>query len=199
MVGIADAQIRAMYQRDEEGEISTRGGWNCLSCGHNSRTQQDMYRHVEAKHVSTGGFNCPFCGHYCPSLNSLRNHKHRHHRNGQWLTGKNIHMQENFPFQHYGRRWWVNWRSSEMDTTSALCAITPPTGKTTRPGTYWPSTLAKMNFMLRSRHSSVLSASPVWRYRSKNKEILLDWSNGQCSTIEWTQFGGKGWVTVDEL
>merc|ERR1719234_1065737 len=77
--GNKDAQIRAMYQREEEGDISTRGVWRCLSCGHNSRTQQDIYRHVEAKHVSTGGFSCPFCGHFCPSLNSLRNHKHRHH------------------------------------------------------------------------------------------------------------------------
>ena len=45
-----------------------------------------------------------------------------------WLTKIN-HMQENFPFQQYGQRWWVNWRSWEMGTTSALCAITPPTGK----------------------------------------------------------------------
>ena len=72
-----DAQIRTLYQREEEGDISARGGWRCLSCGHNSRTQEDMHLHVEAKHVSTGGFNCPLCGHYCPSLNSLRNHKHR--------------------------------------------------------------------------------------------------------------------------
>ena len=78
-----DAQIRTLYQREEEDGISARGGWRCLSCGHNSRTQEDMHLHVEAKHVSTGGSNCPLCGHYCPSLNSLRNHKHRHHRNGQ--------------------------------------------------------------------------------------------------------------------
>ena len=67
-----------------------------------------------------------------------------------WLTKIN-HMQENFPFQQCGQRWWVNWRSSEMGTTSALCATTLPTGKTTRPGTYWPSTLAEVYFILKSK------------------------------------------------
>ena len=86
-----------------------------------------------------------------------------------WLT-KNIFIQENLNFQQYGRRWWVNWPSWETGTTSVFCVITPPTGKTTRPGTYWPSTLAEVYFILRSKQSTWMSS-----VLCENKEILLKW------------------------
>ena len=136
-----DGQIRAMYHQEKEG------GWRCQTCGHISRTQQDIYRHVEAKHVSTGGFSCPFCGQFCPSLNSLRNHKHRHHRNGQWFIDTIIPKLEIFPFQQCGQKWWVDWLSWETVTTSAFFATIPPTGKTTQPGTFWPNILPDVWFV----------------------------------------------------
>merc|ERR1719233_2767596 len=73
--GSADDQIRECYIRTEMGEFQ------CLVCDKQSRTQQDIYRHVEAKHVNTGGYICPECSKYCPTMNSFRNHKFRHHRN----------------------------------------------------------------------------------------------------------------------
>jgi len=73
--GSADEQIRQCYIRNEVGEFQ------CLVCDKKSRTQQDIYRHVEAKHVNTGGYTCPECNKYCPTMNSFRNHKFRHHRN----------------------------------------------------------------------------------------------------------------------
>ena len=75
MLGSADDQIRQCYIRTELGEFQ------CLVCDKQSRTQQDIYRHVEAKHVNTGGYVCPECSKYCPTMNSFRNHKFRHHRN----------------------------------------------------------------------------------------------------------------------
>ena len=74
-LGSADEQIRQCYIRNEVGEFQ------CLVCNKKSRTQQDIYRHVEAKHVNTGGYTCPECNKYCPTMNSFRNHKFRHHRN----------------------------------------------------------------------------------------------------------------------
>ena len=63
-----------------------------------------------------------------------------------------------FHFQQYGRRCWADWPSWEMGTTSVLCVVTPPTGKTTPPGTYWPSTLDELCFI-----STLMSECVEWK------------------------------------
>ena len=56
-------------------------GWNCLSCGWITKNKTRLFVHVEAKHMPGDGYNCPICDKFCPSLNSLKAHKSRNHRN----------------------------------------------------------------------------------------------------------------------
>ena len=61
--------------RDDASSI-----WQCIICSYSSRYKGDVKKHVEAKHIQSGGYNCEICGKYCPSINALKSHNARNHR-----------------------------------------------------------------------------------------------------------------------
>ena len=82
--GIDDEQvvqlmISARLQRTQD-EASGASLWQCLDCGHSSKSKRDCSKHIEAKHIVTSGYDCSFCGCHCPSKNALNTHVYRKHR-----------------------------------------------------------------------------------------------------------------------
>ena len=71
----AIVQSKMVREVSETGEIVFR----CVECGHRSKRSSDLSKHIEAKHVE-GGYNCMYCDKFCPSLNALRTHISRSHR-----------------------------------------------------------------------------------------------------------------------
>ena len=61
--------------------MRTEQGWDCLTCGWTTKYKTRLYEHVESKHVSTAGYNCPHCQQFCSSINALKTHKSRAHKN----------------------------------------------------------------------------------------------------------------------
>ena len=57
------------------------GVWQCLACGWETKFRSRLWEHVEAKHVQTNGYFCPICEKFCPSINALKLHKSRNHKN----------------------------------------------------------------------------------------------------------------------
>jgi len=68
---------RLQKTHDETSGVSL---WQCLDCGHCSRSKSDCSKHVEAKHIVTSGYDCSFCGSHYPSKNALKSHVSRKHR-----------------------------------------------------------------------------------------------------------------------
>jgi len=68
---------RLQKTHDEASGVSL---WQCLDCGHSSRSKSDCSKHVEAKHIVTSGYDCSFCGSHYPSKNALKSHVSRKHR-----------------------------------------------------------------------------------------------------------------------
>jgi len=71
--------ISARLQRTQD-EASGASLWQCLDCGHSSRSKSDCSKHIEAKHIVTSGYDCSFCGCHYPSRNALKSHVSRKHR-----------------------------------------------------------------------------------------------------------------------
>jgi len=71
--------ISARLQRTQD-EASGASLWQCLDCGHSSKSKSDCSKHIEAKHIVTSGYNCSFCGCHYPSRNALKSHVSRSHR-----------------------------------------------------------------------------------------------------------------------
>ena len=63
----------------------SEGLWICISCNWSSNNKQNVYKHVEAKHVTTNGYNCTLCHKFCQSLNALKLHESRYHRKPKYL------------------------------------------------------------------------------------------------------------------
>jgi len=68
--GIDDEQvvqlmIGARLQRTQD-KASGANLWQCLDCGHSSKSKRDCSKHIEAKHIVTSGYNCSFCGPTAP-------------------------------------------------------------------------------------------------------------------------------------
>jgi len=55
-------------------------GWQCITCGWETKLRARLWEHVEANHVQTSGYLCPICHTPCPSKNALKVHKSRKHR-----------------------------------------------------------------------------------------------------------------------
>ena len=77
--------ISARLQRTQD-EASGASLWQCLDCGHSSRSKSDCSKHIEAKHIVTSGYDCSFCGCHYPSRNALKSHVSRKHRS--WLANR---------------------------------------------------------------------------------------------------------------
>ena len=56
------------------------GTWKCSDCNYESKNKNNMYEHVECRHVSHPGYICQFCNKTIASRNSLRNHIIRMHK-----------------------------------------------------------------------------------------------------------------------
>jgi len=61
--------------------LKTGSGWQCITCGWETKLRARLWEHVEANHVQTSGYLCPICQKLCPSKNALKVHKSRNHRN----------------------------------------------------------------------------------------------------------------------
>jgi len=60
--------------------LKTGSGWQCITCGWETKLRARLWEHVEANHVQTSGYLCPICQTPCPSKNALKVHKSRKHR-----------------------------------------------------------------------------------------------------------------------
>ena len=82
MVAVTGLMFSAIVQSKMVREVTETGEivFRCLECGHRSKRSADLSKHIEAKHVESGGYNCPHCNKFCPSLNALRTHVSRSHR-----------------------------------------------------------------------------------------------------------------------
>ena len=59
-------------------EFVSSGQWRCLVCMC-SMSKQNMFFHVEAKHMKSAGYYCPECLKFCSTLKALNIHKSRFH------------------------------------------------------------------------------------------------------------------------
>lgn len=55
--------------------------WFCNVCNFSSAYKSNVYKHVDAKHVNTTGYTCSMCHKFCPSINALKLHESRYHKN----------------------------------------------------------------------------------------------------------------------
>ena len=79
------ARLQKTY--DETSRVSL---WQCLDCGHSSRSKSDCSKHIEAKHIVTSGYDCSYCGSHYPSKNALKSHVSRKHRS--WLANRDYNL-----------------------------------------------------------------------------------------------------------
>ena len=56
------------------------GTWRCSDCAYESKNKNNMYEHIECRHVTHPGYVCPHCSKRIASRNSLRNHIIRMHK-----------------------------------------------------------------------------------------------------------------------
>jgi len=64
--------------------VKLPGRWRCSDCEYESRNKNNMYEHIECRHVDHPGYLCPYCSKAIASRNSLRNHiirKHKYQQN----------------------------------------------------------------------------------------------------------------------
>ena len=55
--------------------------WGCASCEFQSKYQNAVSNHIEAKHFYSDGYSCQFCSKNCPNRQALRMHVSRYHKN----------------------------------------------------------------------------------------------------------------------
>ncbi|XP_023320096.1 protein tramtrack, beta isoform isoform X41 [Eurytemora carolleeae] len=60
-------------------EFMSSGNWRCLQCDC-LMSKQNMFFHVEAKHMKSSGYYCQECGKFCSTLKALNIHKSRFHK-----------------------------------------------------------------------------------------------------------------------
>ena len=54
--------------------------WSCSECGKEMKNRIDIWRHIEAKHVTNHpGYKCDFCDIQVKTKNALRIHISTHH------------------------------------------------------------------------------------------------------------------------
>ena len=103
---------RLQKTHDETSGVSL---WQCLDCGHSSRSKSDCSKHVEAKHIVTSGYDCSFCGSHYPSKNALKSHVSRKHRS--WLANRDNNLSSD-TLELIGDR--EGWIKSRMILTADL-------------------------------------------------------------------------------
>ena len=53
--------------------------WSCVVCQYQSSKKNNVFEHVEAKHVQSTGYNCQQCGTFCKTYSAYRSHIKRLH------------------------------------------------------------------------------------------------------------------------
>ena len=73
--------------------------FQCAECGQTATIRSNMWRHIEAKHVSAQSISCQFCEKTCPSRNALASHVSRYHRyKDQWIEQKKSNLRTHMHF-----------------------------------------------------------------------------------------------------
>ena len=67
------SQVLSLMQRVEHV-------WQCSACSYRSVKKDNVFYHVEAKHVETDGYECSACGYYSKTLQSYKSHVKRNHK-----------------------------------------------------------------------------------------------------------------------
>ena len=77
-----DLSCEQVMDEEIQSRIITIGKseFQCAECGQTARLKPNMWKHVEAKHMSPQPVYCAFCDKVCPSKNALNVHMSRYHR-----------------------------------------------------------------------------------------------------------------------
>ena len=67
------SQVLSLMQRVEHV-------WQCSVCSYRSVKKDNVFYHVEAKHVETDGYECSACGYFSKTLQSYKSHVKRNHK-----------------------------------------------------------------------------------------------------------------------
>ena len=54
--------------------------WACTDCNYSSKSNHNVFEHIESKHVGSVGYPCSLCDKISPTKNAHRIHNIRHHR-----------------------------------------------------------------------------------------------------------------------
>ena len=54
--------------------------WKCKECSYQSALKNNVYEHVEAKHIEHSGYACQFCDKVLKTKGSLRVHMNSYHK-----------------------------------------------------------------------------------------------------------------------
>ena len=60
--------------------LQDSGHWTCVDCGYSSKFKNNVFKHVESKHVKAMFYTCKLCGKVLRGMNSFKTHTYREHR-----------------------------------------------------------------------------------------------------------------------